>query len=158
MDFTLDELNNNFSYNKDNGFLIWKIGKRAGKRAGTLDFEGYRVTNLNYRKMREHRAIFLIEKGFLPPINSEIDHINGKIDDNRIENLRIANSSDNKCNQRQRPNKAGYKGVTLRKGNFVSYIKKNGKKHYLGSYKTALEAHLVYCAAAKKIHGEFANF
>lgn len=33
-----------------------------------------------------------------------------------------------------------------------------GKKIHLGLFESPSEAHLAYCEAAKKLHGEFANF
>lgn len=54
-------------------------------------------------------------------------------------------------------NKVGFKGVHQRYGKFVAQIVKNGKTTYLGSFDTAADAHDVYVAASKKLHGEFSR-
>jgi hypothetical protein len=54
-------------------------------------------------------------------------------------------------------NTTGYKGVVFRKstGRFLAQAKINGKSKYIGSFSTALEAHIAYENAVKEIHGEF---
>lgn len=92
--------------------------------------------------------------------DGEIDHINMKRDDNRIANLRLATSSDNRMNSgRQENNTSGMKGVYWKKarGKWMSQIQVASKQIFLGRYATKAEAHAAYCEAAKKYHGEFAR-
>lgn len=90
-----------------------------------------------------------------------VDHINGDTLDNRKENLRICNPSENAGNRkRPRTNKSGYKGV--RKANsrinpWRSQIIVEGKFIHLGNYKTRVEAAIAYDKAAKKYFGEYAK-
>ncbi len=42
----------------------------------------------------EHRAVWWMEKGYLPPDGYHIHHINGDIEDNRIENLESISAKD----------------------------------------------------------------
>jgi hypothetical protein len=89
------------------------------------------------------------------------DHCNGDSLDNRKENLRICNASENLMNQKKHlNNKSGYKGVgkyNNNKSKFRSQISCNGKFIHLGYYKTKEDAAKAYNAAAIKYHGEFAN-
>jgi hypothetical protein len=75
---------------------------------------------------------------------------------NRRENLRPATGPENACNKGSKANATGFKGVCLSYGLYVARIAKNGKRHRLGNYNTALEAARAYNEAAKELHGEFA--
>jgi len=89
----------------------------------------------------------------------QVDHINGDHADNRISNLRLATGTQNQANKGlQRNNTTGFKGVGYRPDRgFFAIIKKDRKSHYLGQFNTAEEAHAAYCAAAKRLFGEFAR-
>jgi len=91
--------------------------------------------------------------------NGEIvDHVNRDGLDNRRANLRICNHAQNLCNtQAPTNNSSGYKGVSFKKPTqkWQASIGYNGKKHFLGYYETALEAHEAYTEAAKTLFGEF---
>lgn len=98
-----------------------------------------------------HRAIMNCKPGKF------IDHINRDRLDNRKENLRIANRSQNNANMRiQDRNKLGVKGVCLHRGRYQASITVKKKTIFLGNYDTAKEAALAYDEAAKMYHGEFA--
>ncbi len=87
-----------------------------------------------------------------------IDHINGVRDDNRLENLRMADSLQNNFNRgTQRRDKSGFKGVCIKKGSkrWVAQITIDGKRKHLGLFDTAEEAAAAYDAVAKQIHGAF---
>lgn len=105
-----------------------------------------------------HRVIWAIHYGEWP--ENEVDHINGNKTDNRIENLRIATPSENRCNRgKQRNNTSGYKGVYFNKrsNSWYAEIRKSGIKKYLGSAKTPEEAHKIYVANLVNYHGSFSN-
>ena len=90
-----------------------------------------------------------------------IDHINGSKGDNRIENLRQATRSQNLANQKiNSVNTSGLKGVSWRKdrNKWHTQIRVSGKLKHLGYYIDKHEAHVAYCKAADKYHGEFANY
>lgn len=74
----------------------------------------------------------------------EIDHINRNKLDNRRENLRYVNRSENMLNTDLRStNKTGFTGVSFDKfrGKWRSTIKLNYKQHMLGRFDTPEEAH-----------------
>jgi len=104
-----------------------------------------------------HRIIFLYHHGYLPDI---IDHINGDRYDNRIENLREANTYQNRQNSRTySTSKSGVKNVywnsSMNKWRVSIHI--NGKKHCFGHYADLEEAKQVATSMRDKYFKEFAN-
>jgi hypothetical protein len=92
------------------------------------------------------------------PLGRCIDHINRNTLDNRLENLRSCDHSQNKCNAGPRiDNKSGFKGVSQRlSGMYRAVIQFRGKQQSVGDFASAEEAARAYDTAARKLHGEFA--
>lgn len=89
-----------------------------------------------------------------------LDHKNGIRNDNRIDNLRLADRSKNGANRPIcKSNKTGFKGVSISKktGKFKAQIKKNGKVFSLGYFSNPESAHEAYKLAAECMHMEFSN-
>lgn len=89
-----------------------------------------------------------------------IDHINGNTLDNRIENLRLANKSQNTINSKiSKHNTSGFKGVSWDKSTqkWVVRIKANNIQYNLGRFIDKIHAAKVYNEAALKYFGEFAR-
>ncbi len=98
------------------------------------------------------------------PAGMVTDHIDGDTLNNVRSNLRVCTHSQNSMNRGPNgDNPIGLKGVTLGKNRgteaprWEARIGKGGKKYHLGSFPTPEEAHAAYCAAAQRIHGEFAR-
>lgn len=76
---------------------------QAHKPVGCYNQKGYLVATLHLegerKQVKLHRVIWIKIYG-IPPIGKMIDHINGKKDDNRIENLRLADPILNSHNRR----------------------------------------------------------
>ena len=105
------------------------------------------------------QPIFMHRVIMAPPPGMLIDHIDGDGLNNQRANLRLATSGENARNQRRRkPNVAGYKGVYAHGRGYRATIRVDGKVHRLGVYISAESAYVAYCAAARRLHGEFASF
>ena len=103
-------LDSRLIYNKETGHFFWINGKRESKKAGGYDKEGYWMIKLEGKYWFAHRLAWLWVYGELP--NGIIDHINKIKDDNRIENLRICNTRQNRYNSKlNKNNTSGYRGV-----------------------------------------------
>jgi hypothetical protein len=127
------------------------------KRRWRLDKEGYVITGWTPRVERMHRVIV----GLTQADQRIVDHANGDKLDNRRKNLRICSRAQNGQNRgRQRNNRSGFKGVhwVEREGKWRAQITVERSRKTIGDFDTAEEAHAAYCAFAKKLHGEYANF
>lgn len=146
-------------YNSDTGVFVWKITRakaRCGQAAGSVNrVHGYVEIGLDGALYRAHRLAFFYMTGSWP--KNEVDHIDLNRSNNKWENLRSADHSQNARNKSVRSDSAtGLKGAYKRDyGSFASKIKAEGKVICLGTFRTAEEAHAAYCAAAEKYHGEF---
>ncbi len=88
------------------------------------------------------------------------DHMNGNKLDNRRENLRSCNMSQNGANRGlNKNNTSGSKGVVWDKlrSKWKAQIKVNYKNCFLGRFTELGEAILAYDQAAVRIFGEFAG-
>ena len=106
----------------------------------------------------------LMARAFIPnPYEKpEIDHINKDPTDDRLENLRWSTRSENLHNTRvHKDNMVGFKGVSIKPGKrnkrYAARIYHEGRHIRLGNFYTPEEAHAVYLAKARELHGEFFN-
>lgn len=126
----------------------------AGSKVGNIRKDGRLYIRCGKRGFMAHRLVWLFAYGEMP--TQEIDHINGDPLDNRIANLRLATSSENKQNvKRARSNtKTGFLGVSWNK-NVARYradISLNNRRKFLGHFDTAEQAHAAYLQAKKSMH------
>lgn len=94
-----------------------------------------------------------------PDADHLVDHRDRNSTDNRRPNLRVCTNAENSRN-RVSPKSRGQnlpKGVFKFKKAFRASIKADGVNHYLGSFPTVADAYDAYCAAAERLHGEFAR-
>jgi hypothetical protein len=134
-----EKLNTHFSYRED-GFLVWikptSKSTKIGDISGTLSNSKYYMSGFLGKIYLTHRLIYMYHFG---EFTGEIDHINRIKTDNRIENLRVVDRSQN-CQNKTTINKLGYKGV------FKNNKKFNAKSCgvHIGSFDTIEEAALAY--------------
>lgn len=153
---TQKELHAMFAYIPETGKMIHlhtvQGGKQAGQEAGSPHNAGYLQICIRRKKYLIHRLIWLYVHGNWP---TQIDHINGKRSDNRLENLRECTYSQNHGNRGMATNNTtGKKGVFLDKRDNVWFV--YIAKEYKGRYKTKEEASDAYDRFAEEHYGEFA--
>lgn len=88
-----------------------------------------------------------------------VDHKNHDTLDNRKENLRRCNASQNNCNARPvRGGSSKYKGVhwSKRQEAWQAYIRKDGRSTHLGYFSLEKDAARAYNTEASNLFGEFA--
>jgi len=157
-----------FDYDPASGELRWKAkqgcdretnrwnAKHAGKIAGSINILGHRTVHLDSVQYYAHRIIWYMMTGNSPP--EEIDHKNGKYADNRWENLRLANRSQQRHNiGKRRNNTSGYIGVSWSHDHqkWFAQIVIEGRRVKRGYFDTPEEAAEIYRRIAQARHGEF---
>jgi len=106
------------------GDLYWKVDRYSGRFYNKKDFSvgdkvnvvrdknGYcKISNFNEASFRMHQIVYQLHHGSIPE-GMVIDHIDGNVDNNKIENLRIVDAKGNARNQSlHKRNTVGVSGV-----------------------------------------------
>lgn len=142
----------NFIY--DDGLLI---NKKTGHIYSNFDRDGYIRVRVNGKEYRAHRLIWEMHYGKIPE-GLLIDHIDGDVYNNRIENLRLATRQQNNANRVKMPNRILPKGVCITSSKkYRARIHYNNETHSLGVFDTIEEAAAAYTEAATILNGEYAK-
>tara|TARA_R110002167_G_scaffold99886_7_gene261266 strand:+ start:4806 stop:5294 length:489 start_codon:yes stop_codon:yes gene_type:complete len=116
---------------------------------------GYLRLQLSFEKKhkiyRVHRIVAMAFLGFDIDSKLLIDHINHNITDNNLINLRIATHSQNQMNTINK----GY-SWHKEKSKWISSIRLNGKKYFLGYFVEEEDARQAYLQGRIKYFGEWA--
>lgn len=149
---TPEQLRATLNYDPQTGVFTRRIRTsnriKVGDVAGSTDSKGYRQIRVGGRLHLAHRLAWLHVHGDWPA--SELDHVNGERDDNRIANLREVSREANMQNRHRAIGSAGLLGVTPRKhGRYEARITVNGVAHCLGYFATAEDAHDAYQRARR---------
>ena len=112
---------------------------RNGKKIGYKERKGYIAFRYKTKIYKAHRVAWLLGAGS-DPGEKLVDHINKDKADNRLCNLRLATFKQNNYNQNSC-------GVTIKGNRFRASIQEDGKKIFLGSFKTREEATKAYRVA-----------
>lgn len=129
----------------------WSL--HPGDRVGKLF---YASRSENGKVIKLHREIMNAQKGEF------VDHIDGNGLNNVRENLRLVSHKENMANQRKRAGKSKYRGVYFNKshGKWRAQIQIEGKRTYLGSFASEIEAAKAFNDACLKFYngkGELNN-
>lgn len=123
----------------------------------------YAVTRKTISKKRHQYLIHRLIMKVLDNPKIHIDHINGNTLDNRKQNLRFVNRSQNMKNRNSAYNSTSiFLGVHFCKNKktkrWRAVIKPTNQKNiHLGYYKEEVDAGYAYNVSAKIIHGQYAK-
>ncbi|MNQ87894.1 AP2 domain protein [compost metagenome] len=159
---TQKELKEVLAYDPLSGGFVWlkRPNKLSNiKRLTEADkLRGkYKEVSINNKKYKSHRLVWLYAYGEFP--KGMVDHIDGNRLNNRVENLRLADSSSNNWNRKLNSNSSTkVKGVRVHKnGNFEARIMCNKISYYLGVFDTIEEAEDAVRNKREELHKEFCN-
>lgn len=166
-----DLLRRLFSYENATGHLVWCTRppedfatKRAcdgwnsrfpGTVAGYVSLRGYRIISVSGVQYRAHRLVWAFHHGSVP---EELDHINRRRSDNRLQNLRPATRSENNRNIGLRAdNRSGVPGVywSAKNQRWVAQIKVEGRNIGLGWFADKFSAITARHSGELKHFGNF---
>lgn len=146
-----------FIYDETSPSGLARITKNGVKHIGFFSGRYYRV-KIKSKNYTASRVIWTILNGPIPD-GMEVEHADGNRHNNTIENLRLANRSENCCN-RSGWNVGGYPtGVRLdnpRTGLYKGQVKKDHKTYRFSS--KSLEEVIEWVTKTRsELHGEFAK-
>lgn len=166
-----------FDYNPETGVLTWKNPNsnrvKTGDVAGSKNNKGYLIVGIHGIAYYNHRIIWIMCNSEI--LNGyQIDHINGIKNDNRLSNLRLASSSQNKMNtSAYKNNQTGVKGLSEWVNSCGTiywkcqiWLRVNGKRdlkhksfHFTESTKESQkEVAIAWLERTRaELHGEFTN-
>ncbi len=141
---SIARLKDYFDYDPEAGTILWarhKGTKYKGDIAGCLNKKGYRTIKLDGMLYLAHRMAWAMHYGAWP--EKEIDHINHIKNDNRIENLREVDATQQSRNKGLfKNNRSGYHGVVWNKRikKWQVQICVDNRVYYYGSEKNLEDA------------------
>lgn len=152
---TYEQASEILEYSPSDGELRWKKTTSShsvkGRVAGRYTASRHTVVGIYGKKYQAHRLAWLLHTGKWP--ERFIDHRNGIKSDNRIENLRQCDMSENNQNKaRRRDNRSGFTGVMWQKKAWRAKICTRGVNRWLGAFKTPEEAYRAYLSAKAEDH------
>ena len=134
----------------NNGLLL----TLDGADNSTSTKRGYRKLTIKGVSYLLHRLIFLYHFKYLPKV---IDHVDGSVSNNKIENLQNCSQSKNISKSKLfNTNTTGFKGVSYHKvaNKYEAYFTRNYIRTYVGLYETASEA---FKARENYLKGKYGN-
>ena len=144
-------------YERATGAFYWRSGvkfRKIGGRAGAVGANGHRRIAISGRPYFAHRLAWFYVHAEWPA--GALDHINRDPDDNRIGNLRVADTAQNAWNaSRSRVSKSGHRGVIKNLHKWIARIKQRGVVVSLGSFATKDQACAAFDEAAMRLRSGF---
>lgn len=142
---TAGDILQRYAYDSETGLFTHKISVKqvkAGDVAGYKTQRGYIKLEYKGQQIFAHRLAWLVTYGEWP--SGPIDHINQDKADNRIDNLRIVNATQNGINIKARSKTSGvlgvYYGVIQGLPRYLAHMRVRKKLIKLGICKTMAEA------------------
>lgn len=155
-DLTQDQLMQALHYDPETG-VFKRRSRMTASKIGTVPKNprhAYLNIGIGFHVYRAHRLAWLYVHGSWP--DGQIDHINGDKLDNRISNLRVATTSQNKQNMRKArsDSRSGLIGASwhTKSNKWRAAIQIDGKKKHLGYFDTPEEAHQVFMEHKRERH------
>ncbi|QPX73451.1 putative homing endonuclease [Enterobacter phage EC-W2] len=157
----INEFLNYVDVDVEKGEIFWKTPTtnrmKVGDPCGT-NVGGYTQILFNKFRLRRHRVIFYVVKGYLPLI---VDHIHGVERGDGIDNLQEL-SHQNNCIKKKsmKSNTSGCIGVSFMKsrGKYKAYIVTPEKKNkHLGLFETFEEAKRARESAFSEMYPQLVN-
>jgi hypothetical protein len=143
---------------------IWNA-RFAGKVCGNANPYGvrnkYYTLFFNRKHFFNHRIIYAIHNETTDFNGKIIDHIDGNSENNNPQNLRLVTPSENSLNSKKRKNnKTGHKNIYFHKRDKVyeCSILVNGKRNWIGYYKTLEEALQARNSSIEKLKIEVGDY
>lgn len=153
------KLRDRFHYDPETGAFLrrhsngirWSAGDRADK-PGCGALRQYRLLRVGEHKLLAHRAAWLWIHGSMPI--GLIDHVNGDPSDNRIANLRDADSRINNENRRLPSvrSQSGVLGVFPHQGRYRVRLTVNRRSVHIGVFDDVEQAYAAYVEAKRRLH------
>lgn len=162
INLTQKYLKNILKYDPDTGVWVWIINGnnqfvKVDRVAGCYQKTAGWVIKINTRLYKSHRLAWLYMTGE-DPDTKDIDHIDGDRWNNKWNNLRLADDSENQGNQKlAKNNTSGYKGVSKANKKWYARVYRHGVQYFLGFFNTPEDAALAYNKKALELFGEFAR-
>lgn len=143
-------------YAPETGKFTWIIKPckkiKAGTEAGCIS--KYLYITILRKRYPAHRLAWIYVYGEFPALF--VDHINGNPLDNRIENLRQVTTAQNGQNRYKAHSNNAYGKLGLNydkaKKLWRARIALDGKRIYLGKFKTQEAAYEAYVTAKRELH------
>lgn len=154
IELTAQRLRELLDYSPDTGLFTWR--KRGGPKApvgsvaGGPDSNGYVKIGIDGEDYRAQRLAWLHYYGEWPKL--DVGHLDGRIDNNAISNLRDLPQAVVQQGQRKAHADSlhGFLGVTKRKTKWMARISIDRVVYYLGVFTTPEEAHRAYLDAKRE--------
>lgn len=137
------------------------LGRRRPK-VGQFDKDGYVKISIDEVKHQAHRLAWLYMTGSYPPVDMQVDHINGIRDDNRWCNLRLATHAENQSyriesgRDRKSCSASGARNVYWdgRKKKWFVQVRLNKQAHFGGYHATVESAALAAAGLRDQIQNQ----
>lgn len=146
-------------YDQSTGLFTWKVDNtnqvRKGSVAGNLTPNGYVDIGILSGIVFAHILAWFYVTGEWP--SKTVDHKNQIKNDNRFENLRLADFSQQQANTTRKDNTSGYRCVYFDKknNNWYSVVGFRGSVHRKYGFNSDVEAYGWSLQKRKELHESF---